>query len=211
MKLANIFLAAILALSLSPNLSLADIKGSPFEPHIDERFDEVEDAIDTLEGSTGGLNADQAEASGIAKKYARVEYDVSVDGGGSSPSTHSLGVTLPAGAVVTSILVYINTTFSGGDQSESLALICNAGVRDLMDWQDIGVLDANSVLFGGLVPTAATAAALLKGGATPAPEQTGVVSIPTACEVKAIVRNEAGYTPYSAGKLTAVIEYFNKN
>lgn len=209
MKLTNLFLAALLLSLTAP--AFAERKNSPFPPYLDQRFDVNEQRIDTLEGSTNGLSADQAEAAGIAKKIARIEYDVSVDGGGSAPSTHSLGVTLPAGAVITSLLVYVNTQFAGGAQSESVALQCNAGNRDLMDWQDIGALDANSVLFAGLVPTAYVASQVMKGGATPTPEQVAVVSIPTACEVKALVRDSAGYTPYTAGKFTAIIEYFNKN
>lgn len=202
MKLANLLLVALLSLNLAPSSAWADIKNSPFPPYLDQRFDANEDRLDELEADS--------EAAAGARKYARVSYDVSVDGGASSPSTHSLGVTLPAGAVITSVLVYINSAFSGGVQSESLAFQCNAGQRDLMDWQDMGALGINAVIYGGLTPTAPSSLAVLKGGATPAPAQTGWVSIPTACEVKALVRNSAGYTPYTAGNATAIFEYFVK-
>lgn len=157
------------------------------------------------------LTNDNAEASGISRKFARVEYDVAVDGGGSTTSTKPLRVKLPAGAVVTSVLVYINTAFSSGSGTKSVALQCNSGARDLMDWQDLGALGANGVLFGGLIPTTANSLAMIKGGATPAPAQSGVVSVPTACTITALVRKDAGYTDIAAGKFTAIIEYFNKN
>ena len=201
MKIANLALVALLALNLIP-AAHADIKNSPFPPYLDQRFDANEDRLDTLEAAS--------ESAAGARKYARVTYDVSVDGGQSSPSTHSLGVTLPAGAVVTSVLVYINSAFSGGTQSESLAFQCNAGQKDLMDWQNMEALGINALIYGGLTPTAPSTLAVLKGGDTPAPAQAGWVSIPTACEVKALVRNNSGYTPYSTGNATAVIEYFIK-
>lgn len=190
----NLFAALLLLAFVAP----AHATRAPYNKETNKRFKALED--------------DSAEASGIARKMARFEYDVSLDGGASSPSTKSLGVTLPANAVVTSLLLYVNTTFSDGAQVESLAIQCNADKRDLMDWVDIGSLDANSIIFGGISPTAASALALIPSPALlTGVEKSGAVSIPTACEIKALVRGDSGYTPYTAGKLTGVVEYFLKD
>lgn len=174
-------LLALLVLAL-PSVAFAK---APFTKEINDRFLALENEV-------------------------RVQYDVALQGGGSSPSTHPLSKKLPKGAVVTSVLLYINTAFVGGAQAESLAIKCNSGSRDLMDWQNVEALGINGLIFGGLSPTAPSSLAVLTGGANPAPAKTGWVSIPEECEIVALVRNDAGYTPYSAGKATWIIKYFMK-
>lgn len=151
-------------------------------------------------------NAAHATLSvGLSKKYARAIYDVSLNGG--SSTSHLLDVQIPAGSVITDFYVYINTAFTDSGTG-SLAIQC-AGTRDLMDWQDITSASINGFFasrraqntFNGssttaiVDPTAAVAV--------------GIGSVPTACNVAAVVRSDSGYVPLTAGKLTAVIEYFN--
>lgn len=147
----------------------------------------------------------QADLSvGLAKKYARVIYDVSLNGGQSTG--HDLDATLPANAVITDLWVYINTAFVDGGTG-SLALQC-AGTRDLMDWQDAGAISMNSVF------AVARDGLTFDGSSTtflPDPSvsaSAGISSLPEACNVTAVVRSDSGYTPYTAGKLTLLIEYF---
>lgn len=198
------YLLLVLALAL-PLTSFASRKGSPFDPKVDQRFDEAEDRLDTAEANSSGL-----EGAALFKRYAKAVYDVAVDGGASG-TEYDLGIDLPAGAVVTSVLVYINTLFTDSG-SGSVKLECK-GSGDLMAYRDLAVSPVNSVLFGGLSVTASTT-----GGSgpmipeTPGIEKTGYDSILTACSVIAVVRGGAGsgYVPQTAGKLTAVIEYFIK-
>lgn len=195
----------MLALILQTNMAFAELRKSPFDPKVDQRFDESEDAIDALEANSSGL-----EGASLTKKYAKAVYDVSVDGG-ESATEYDLGIDLPADAVVTSVLVYINTLFADSGTG-SVKLECK-GSGDLMAYRDLTASPVNSILFGGISETASTT-----GGSgpmipeTPGIEKTGYDSILTACSVLAVVRGGAGsgYVPQTAGKFTAVIEYFVK-
>jgi hypothetical protein len=153
------------------------------------------------------LSSNMAHATlsvGLAKKYARAVYDVSLNGGAST--SHDLNAQLPAGAVITDFYVYINTAFTDSGTG-SLAIQCS-GTRDLLDWQDITAASVNYFYgsrraqntFNGssttMVPESTSAVAV------------GIGSVPSPCNVTAVVRSSSGYVPLTAGKLTAVIEYF---
>lgn len=189
---------ALIALALIVNSNAyAALKGAPYQPEIDKRFSDLEE--------------DQAEGQAIARKYAKAVYDVAIDGG--SSTSHDLGVTLPAGAVITGLYVYVNTAFTasgGGAGVNSIALQC-AGTRDLMGYQRATSLNADSLL--GRIASA-TASDWTASGAVIGPskdnQEVQVASVPTACSVTAVVRGDSGYEPYSAGKMTAVIEYFSR-
>lgn len=197
------YIALILALMV-PISSFADRKGSPFPPYLDERFDTNEDAIDAVESQNSTLLSDEGEAAGIAKKIARAEYDVAVDGGQST--SHDLGIDLPAGAIIESVKVFINTEFSDTGTS-SVALQC-AGTRDLMEWQDLDAVSVNKMLAGKLNVSANFGSGTFIANQSAA-SALDVSSVVTACNVTAVVRSDAGYVPLSAGKLTLIVEYFD--
>lgn len=141
---------------------------------------------------------------GLAKKYARVIYDVSLNGGAST--SHALDAVLPAGALIGDVWVYINTAFTDGGTS-SVALECG-GTRNIMEWQDMAAQSVN-----GLHAARRSATNFTQSSTTFTPESTtfnavGISSVPTDCEVTAVVRSDSGYAPYTGGKLTALIEYF---
>lgn len=141
---------------------------------------------------------------GLAKKYARVIYDVALNGGDSV--SHNLDAALPADAVITDLWIYINTKFTDSGTG-SLAFQC-AGTRDLMDWQDItgqDVDDVYAVQRSGLTFNQSSTTFI------PDPTdgvQAGISSVVSACNVTAVVRGDSGYVPLTAGKATLLIEYF---
>lgn len=141
---------------------------------------------------------------GLSKKYARVIYDVSLNGGGST--SHSLSAQMPAGAIVTDLYVYINQAFTDSGTG-SLALEC-AGTRDLMAYRDITANSINDMFSVQVAHTNNTATAMIGESGETSAAAAGIVSIPTSCQVEAVVRGDSGYVPLTAGKLTAIIEYF---
>lgn len=191
-------LAALMVLAFSAD-ARASMRGAPFQPEIDKRFSDLEE--------------DVSENVGSARRQAKAVYDVAVDGGGST--SHALGVTIPAGSVITGVFVYINTAFvkaGGGSDVASLALQC-AGTRDLM-----GYLNASAIAKDYALGISLTGDLRLESFATGSyiPESASnrflqVPSTPTACELTVVVRGDSGFEPYSAGKATFIIEYFNKN
>lgn len=190
-----------LALLLLVNVNaFAAIKGAPFIPEEDQRFDVLEN--------------DSINQAAIARKYAKAVYDVSIQGGGST--AHSLGTILPAGAVISRIYAYVNTAFTkagGGAGVASLALQCS-GTRNLIDYQNISAvnkdyaLDWSLGINSGQNSNWAGSATFVRASADNLFVQ--VESVPTACTVNAVVRGDSGFEPYSAGKLTTIIEYFTR-
>lgn len=166
----------------------ADIKGAPYQPEIDARFDVLEDQVLST--------SDASDGSAMAQKYVRATYDVSVDGA-SSTAAIGLGVYLPAKAIVTKILYYIDSQFTDSGNG-SIYLQCEDSYN-LLYPLDITSFSAGAVKYA--LPAQSTT--------TPAV----VDSIAAQCEVKAGSyggSNFQGAVP-SAGKLTAFIEYFIKN
>ncbi len=196
------FLVLALALFASTE-AMADRRFAPFQPHDDKRFDEIEDQLE-----------DTTEAASLARKQARFVYDVSVDGGASTADI-DLGVTIPAGAVITKLIVYINTAFTDSGTG-SLALQC-AGSQDLLGYVDITQFAMNTLLVGNYEDSQTNALAskvLIPGSAALGAQPTSIAasninSVVSACTIEAVVRGDAGYVPLTGGKLTGVAEYFN--
>lgn len=141
---------------------------------------------------------------GVAKKYARVVYDVAVDGGESTP--HALDYELPANSFITDVFVLIDTPFTDSGTG-SLALQCG-GTRNLMGYIDITAATTDYYFGGAAVSTQTAGSSMILSSGT---GTSGAVnSLPAACTVTAVVRGDDGYVPLTAGKLTAFIEYFNK-
>lgn len=142
-----------------------------------------------------------------AKQYAWTEYSVAQLGGESVP--HALGMTLPAGAIITEMWAYIDTQFAASG-TESLGLSC-VGSQDLMAYTSVKNIAKDNLLSAKISASAFTgAAAPIPASPTVLNFSQGYGSIPSACNVIANVRGDAGYTPYSAGKAIFIIEYFRK-
>lgn len=145
-----------------------------------------------------------------AKQYLYTVYDVAQSGGESV--AHPLNVSLPAGAIVTDAWVYINTQFSASG-TESLAFQC-AGTNDIMAYNSVKSITADKVLQGHLgatlfnVNAGADAVIGQSASANAQALNAGYGSAPSGCSISAVVRGDAGYTPYTAGKATLIIEYF---
>lgn len=146
-----------------------------------------------------------------SKQYLWTVYDVAQAGG--SSTAHPLGVKMPAGAIITDAWLYINTQFAASG-TESLAFQC-AGTRDIMAYNSVKNVAPDRVfqahlgatLFG---VTGSSAVIGESANLNAIALNAGYGSIPTACDVSAIVRGDSGYTPYTAGKATLIIEYFRK-
>lgn len=188
-----------LSLALLSTSSHAAMRGAPFVPEVDKRFSDLEDGA--------------IEQSAAARKYAKVVYDVSVDGG-SSTATKNLGITIPANSIITGLYVYINTAFTkagGGAGVASLALQC-AGTRDLMAYTNISDYGAYQYIARRLGTIASSPQISYQLQSLTRENEPflsdSVASVATACDVTAVVRGDSGYEAYTAGKATAIIEYF---
>lgn len=149
---------------------------------------------------------------GLSKKYALAVYDVSLNGGQST--SHDLNATIPSGSTITDVFVYINKAFTDGGGSSSVGFQC-VGTNDLMGWNDLTVVSKNSIIGRQLTPTVfANAGSLIIENATGTAVSLatlGTGTVPSACQVKAVVRSSSGYVPLTAGKASLVIEYFNQS
>ncbi len=151
-----------------------------------------------------------------AKQYAWTTYDVSVMGGASTPggqNSIATGLVIPAGGIITDIWIYINTQFAATG-TESLGLACgqgNAPAPDLMAFTPVKNISADRILASRMLGNTFTGgAALLPPVPTALNFSQGFGSIPTDCTVYAVIQGTSGFTPYTAGKLTAIVEYFRK-
>lgn len=146
-----------------------------------------------------------------AKQYLWTTYDVSVLGGQTAVPSNviNLGASLPAGAIIDRVYVYINTQFAAAG-AESLALQC-AGTRDLMDYVAMKNTAADRMLSAGISGSSFNdSASLVPPSPTVINVSQGFGSVPSDCAVSAVLRGDAGQTAYTAGKLTAIVEYFRK-
>lgn len=144
-----------------------------------------------------------------AKQYLSAIYDVAIAGG--SSVSHNLGMQLPAGAIITNSWLYINTQFAASG-TESLAFQC-AGTNDLMAYNSVKNVFKDRVFQGNLGATlfgvgGSNAVIGENANANVIALNAGYGSVVSACAVKAVVRGDVGYTPYTAGKATLIVEYF---
>lgn len=140
-------------------------------------------------------------STGVSKKYTRAIYDVALNGGASVP--HGLNASLPAGSFVTDVYVYINEAFTDSGTG-SLALECY-GTRDIMEYRDITASSINNVFRGKAAETDYGSSMI---PLTNSDAAASIASVPSACEVKAVVRDDSGYVPLTDGKMTVILEYF---
>lgn len=141
-----------------------------------------------------------------AKQYLWSVYDVALLGG-SSTASKSLNVSMPAGAIITNAYVYINTQFAASG-TESIGISC-VGSQDIMGYNTVKNVSADRIFQGELGSNSYTgAAAPIPTPSTALNLSQGYGSVPSACGVTVNVRGDSGYTPYTAGKLTLIIEYF---
>jgi len=148
-----------------------------------------------------------------ALQYLEATYDVASAGGAST--SHNLGALLPAGAIIQSVWVYINTPFTvatGGN--ESLAFQCS-GTNDLMDFNKMSTLAADRVLYARVGSNTSSASGPIIGtgaGGTVLNLSQGYGSVQSACAVTAVVRSSGiiNPVPYTGGNANIVVEYFKK-
>jgi hypothetical protein len=131
-----------------------------------------------LSGSTDGL---------YVERIAFFTYDVAVDLG--TVTTHGLGVTLPAKAVITQSWYKIITQFSDSG-SGTVALSCE-DANNILTAGDITGISANTITTGASTGSAAT---MVRG-------------IGAACEITATVATAA----QDAGKLIGWVRYVVEN
>lgn len=140
-----------------------------------------------------------------AKQYAWFEYSVARDGGASV--SRPIGLKLPAGAIITNVWMYINTQFAASG-TESLGVSC-VGSQDIMAYTSVKNIAKDRILSGNISGSVFTgAAAPIPASPTTLDFSQGYGSIPSACNVTIDVRGASGYTPYTNGVATGIIEFF---
>ncbi len=140
-----------------------------------------------------------------AKQYAYTVFDVSQVGGASIP--HPQNLTLPAGSIITNAWLYINMQFAASG-TESLGVSCG-GSQNILAYTPIKSVAADRMLSGVIATGSFTgAAALLPVAPTVLDLSRGFGSIPVDCSLSFDVRGDAGYTPYTGGKGTLILEFF---
>ncbi len=147
---------------------------TPYPPEIDKRFKRIEAYTSNTGAAINGLGN---------MRVARVSFD-STTQGTSSATAYSLGVSLPAKALIWDGVVYTTSTFSG---TGSVALECEDS-KNLMADKAIATLGAT----GTKTALAATGSAA-----------SAVSSIASACAISARISNAN-----VVGKFDAWIEYF---
>ncbi len=164
MKISLLSLLAVL-FSLS---SQAALRGSPFGPATDARFDAIESSTNS------GLGL---------QRLARATYDFAVQGGSSTATVKSLGVTLPANAIITRSYIYTLTQVAGA--SSLVALQCET---------------ANNI-FSSADMTGITAGTITEGVSTGAASV--FQKITAACNISAKITAAA----VTAGKFDVFVQY----
>ena len=140
-----------------------------------------------------------------AKQYLWSVYDVAASGGASV--AHALGVSVPSSAIITNAWVYINTQFAASG-TESIGISC-LGSQNIMAYNTIKNVTINSMFAAQASPSSYTgAAALIPEAASALNLNQGFASTPAPCGLTVDVRGDSGYTPYTGGKMTIILEYF---
>lgn len=176
---------------LTGGLALAAVSKrdtAPYQPEVYKALRDLETQTDSQDTRLTSIEASPAlvpyGTAGVkAQRVARAEYDVLLQGGTIGP--HGLGVSLPAGAIVTRSYLQIGTQFVDAGAG-SVALQCE---------------DANNILTATDI-TALTATTLRDGQSTGS-LATMVQGIAANCELTAVVAGSA----QTAGKLVVFVEY----
>lgn len=155
--------------------AFAATNSSPFLPEVNARFRTLEALPSNLSPTTNGIQN---------LRVARFQYDVANTGGTSSATAKSLGVTLPAGAIIWDGALHVDSIFIG---ASSVALAC--GSAPILATQAITSWTTSQIKAIGMVGTAASASAVV-----------------TACSVAATVT----VANTTSGKLTGWLLYFVK-
>lgn len=151
------------------------LAATPYPPEINARFKKLEAVADTPLPTANGLQK---------MKVARVAFDATTMN--TSGSTYSLGVTLPANAVIWDGMIYTSADFTAG--TGTVALQC----------EDAGnIMAAKSAT---ALSTKGTKTALTPVGTA----ASAVVGIAAACNISAVVAT----ANLTAGKFVGWIEYF---
>jgi hypothetical protein len=177
-----------IATMLFASVANATIKGTPYLPEVDRRFDSAERQLGTLiTDSAEGLRA---------RRYAHVIYDIASEGG--SVANHSLGVVIPNKAVLMKGLLYFKTAFTyGGGTAPTIALTCKSAGDVLVATNLLGHAAGSMLTLttsGGIAPASAFGSQIM-GPVGP---------INGACELVATVAN----TALTAGKMDIMIDYY---
>lgn len=174
------FLALLLVCGFT-GTAMAALRGSPYGPHLDQRFSDVEVEVDALQALPSNVAPTTEGISNL--RIARVTYDVATDLG--TVAAHGLGVTLPAKSIIIRSWLYIDTLFVDAGAG-TVAISCE---------------DANNIKTATDF-TASSAGDLVEGESTGA-SSAFKKSIAAACEVTATVATAA----QTAGKATVWIQY----
>ncbi len=150
-------------------LSFKAFSQSPFEPWVKN--------LNGAEIGNAGSKGNYLEKVAIAK------YDPSVQGG--SVAGHGLGVTLPAGAIITQDWYLVTTQFTDSG-SGTIALSCE-DANNILTSGDITGISANTITTGASTGSAATM----------------VRAIAAPCEITATVGGVTSLT----GALTVFVRY----
>lgn len=191
----KISLALLLVLT-SLNAQAA-LKGVPFMPEADSRFDALEKgtgfaagAISTADIATGAVTESKLEAPTGSGAYAfrmiHAVWDPSGVSAQRSVGAHSLGVTMPAHSIITHSFFYTKTSVVSTNNDGTIAFSCTSA-NDILSAADI---DSSSGVAGQIgagvsVGTAAT------------------MKIGDGCTVTATVAVDA----FTAGKIDLYLEY----
>lgn len=134
------------------------------------------------------------------KEYAKIVYDFAVDGG--AVGAHSSLVTLPANILISNVLVYVNTPFTGG-AGFSVGLGCSSG-NDLFAYHDLTAAAANQYYAAVLTATSfGSGVSVLNFGAPLATSNNGKSTVSDCTLTTNVVTGAV-----TAGKFTAFVEYF---
>lgn len=143
-----------------------------------------------------------------SKQYLWSVYDVALSGGTSVP--HALGVSVPGSTIITNAWVYINTQFAASG-TESIGISC-LGSQNIMFYNTVKTIPKDRMFSAGVSQSSYTGAgSLVPENASALNLSQGYASVPQPCGLTVNVRGDAGYTPYTAGKMTILLEYFNLN
>lgn len=191
------FFSGFILLTFFSTVALATLKGTPFQPEVDSRFN-------TIESMAGDVTlSDGTSAIGAGKVTEAMQYAITADGlhsqrvaratlncaaSGCSVGAHSLGVTLPAKALITRSYIYVVTQFADTGTC-TVAIHCE---------------DANNIKTATDI-TGSAAGAFIEGQSTGA-ASAFVGSIASACAITATVADGGSCVP-TAGKGIVFVEY----